>query len=67
MSVLDKYIFSDIPKFYPLWRKIAILKAQSVWGLLWDVLVVLGSLLLCANYVGETYVATYEGKMKIYV
>ena len=62
MDVLDKHVFKEIPKFYPLWKKIAIVKTQSTWGLVWDVVVVLGSLLLCANYVGETYIATYEGK-----
>ena len=62
ISWMDKNIFYEIPSFHPLWRKVAILKTQSVGGLIWDVVVVLGSLLLCANYIAETYSSTYENQ-----
>jgi hypothetical protein len=40
-------------------KKIAIAKRSSTFGLVWDIAQVLFSVLACALYVSETYVATY--------
>ena len=59
----NRTIFKDIPEYYSLKKKIAIVKLSTSSGMAWDMLIVLGSLLLCANYVWETYTATYEQQL----
>ena len=60
---LNRTVFKDIPEFYSLKKKIAIVKQSSAGGMAWDVVIVLGSLLLCGNYVWETYTATYQQQL----
>ena len=56
----NRTVFKDVPEYYSLKKKIAIVKVSTSYGMAWDVLIVLASLLLCGNYVWETYSATYQ-------
>ena len=58
-SYVNKTIFCDIPAFYPLKKKIMIYKQTSLFFMGFDMLVIVGSFLLCLNYVCETYDSSY--------
>ena len=53
-------VFPKIPPHYPLNRKFLILKNNTTFGRLWDVLMILLSLLACGAYVAETYSSNYD-------
>lgn len=53
-------VFPKIPTHYPLNRKFLILKNNTTFGRLWDVLMILLSLLACGAYVAETYSRDYH-------
>ena len=56
----ESWLFPHMPEHYPLSKKLALVKAQSRFGKIWDVLLILMSVLACIIYVCETYMATYN-------
>ena len=59
-SKFEGWLFPNMPEHYPLSKKLALAKSQSIVGKLWDVLLIFLSVLACAIYVSETYSATYD-------
>ena len=67
MDVLKKYtvvkyilaVLPGSPAYMTFKKKVAITKRSSTFGLVWDIVQVLFSILACAIYVSETYIATY--------
>jgi len=57
---IEARIFPNLPEHYSLGKKMAMSKQQSVFGNLWDVWMVLMSLWACAQYIAETYDASYD-------
>lgn len=56
----EGWLFPNMPEHYPLHKKLYQAKAGSMIGKMWDVLLIFMSILACAIYVSETYLATYE-------
>ena len=59
-SKFEAWLFPHMPEHYPLSKKLFMAKSQSVSGKLWDVLLIVMSLLACAIYVSETYTDSWE-------
>ena len=57
---INQTIFADIPEHYSWRQKLEILKRTSFSVGLFDFLVVLGSIILCANYISESYSSTHK-------
>ena len=55
----ETWLFPNMPDHYPLSKKLALVKAQTLVGKLWDVLLIFMSVLACAIYVSETYESDY--------
>jgi hypothetical protein len=55
----ESWLFPNMPEHYPLHKKLAQAKAGSYVGKMWDVLLIFMSILACAIYVSETYLATF--------
>lgn len=54
-EVLSKFLFPNLPDYYPIRKKIYITKNNSVMGLIWDIIQGLCSIFLCVTYVFRTY------------
>ena len=59
---LSRVLFPGLPEHYPLRKKIAITKTNSVLGTTWEVLQISLSVLSCVFYVADTYVSDYYGQ-----
>ena len=53
-------LFGNLPEHYPLHRKLALLKSQSMFGKFWDFWMVALSIYACALYVAQSYISTYS-------
>ena len=62
ISYMNRQFFYDIPEFYPFKKKVIIYKRTSLGFMCFDMFVVIGSFLLCMNYVAETYDSSYAGQ-----
>ena len=58
--ILDHTLFDGIPPFFPLKKKLNMVRYSSYFFNIFDVLILVGSILLCANYIAESYSASYE-------
>mmetsp|Transcript_3342 Transcript_3342/g.5229 ORF Transcript_3342/g.5229 Transcript_3342/m.5229 type:complete len:1450 (-) Transcript_3342:361-4710(-) len=58
---LSRILFPGLPEHYPLRKKIAITKANSWAGAVWDILQIALSVLACIVYVADTYISSYRG------
>lgn len=56
---IEAFLFPNMPDHYPLSKKLALTKSQTLTGKLWDVLLIFMSVLACATYVSETYEGSY--------
>lgn len=56
---IEAFLFPNMPDHYPLSKKLALTKSQTIAGKLWDVLLIFMSILACATYVSETYQGSY--------
>lgn len=59
-SKVEAFMFPHMPEHYPLSKKLDLAKSQSLVGKLWDVLLIMMSILACAIYVSETYTNGYN-------
>lgn len=62
---MNAIFFAGLPEHYPFHKKLALLKSQSQFGKMWDVLMISMSVVACAFYVAETYISTYDA-VKVY-
>jgi len=58
---VSRILFPGLPEHYPLRKKIAITKANSHIGAIWDMLQIVLSVLACIIYVADTYISSYNG------
>ena len=62
LNFLNRTVFNGTPQNYPFAKKLEIFKRNSFTAGIWDFIMVIGSILLCANYISETYTSTYENQ-----
>lgn len=62
---IQGFLFPGLPEHYPLRKKIAITKANSLSGMVWDILLILLSVTACVTYVVDTYLSTYQQSQDI--
>jgi tryptophan-rich sensory protein len=62
---IQSFLFPGLPEHYPLRKKIAITKANSTIGMMWDILLILLSVTACLTYVVDTYLSTYKQSQDI--
>jgi len=62
-SKFNEIVFPGIPETFPFRKKIAVSKHTSYTGAIWDLLIVLLSLLACGNYIAEIYHSTYTAQI----
>ena len=66
-SKLNKCLFPTLPEHYPLKKKLILARNTSTFGVWWDVLQIVLSVIGCALYVAETYKYDYYSVNSYYV
>lgn len=62
---LQSILFPGLPEHYPLRKKVAITKANSLTGMIWDILLILLSVVACLTYVVDTYLSSYQQSQNV--
>lgn len=67
MEELLSDLFPNLPRHYPLRKKIQISKQTSIYGLTYDLLLDVLSLVVCGVYVASNYIRTYEATHSVFL
>ena len=54
-NIISNILFPGIPVYYPLKKKVQIIKSNSLLGVLWDIIQIVSTILVCSFYVVLTY------------